>query len=411
MHLKSSNKTLSPYFPARHSLSDTPDVKSADVFQSGEKETPETAPDAGTTYSPFVDDSWTTEPVLDGGEGTLEVDVNNQTTVYSIGPDAEVNYQTTGPPVGANADANYQTIYPVDSDTEVNYQTTGHSISVDDGPQTESYVDIGAPTKYTEPVEPTDINRALEIDEDQIRNIIRVSLEKKANAGQNGGHFSHRVLEIDEEEIRNSIRERVEEANNMDENIVSSFASGRRREEEEGQRTEASMAETYDHGEGYQKFFLKDGNADALMESGWTEEESNGGEVMDRELETEVTTEPDMAGGGEIEDSDAVDWITTQEKGNSENDNNKLSTDGEQSLEEGFDLSIEDEKDDVKEEEKAEETINTQTIGERIMALEREADEIEQFDPEKVEANLKRLEGYFRGGYVGIMKRIVFHKT
>ncbi|XP_063586931.1 uncharacterized protein LOC134764281 [Penaeus indicus] len=386
-----------PETHTRHSPSDTPDVKSADVFQFAETETPENAPDAGTTYSPFVDDSWTTEPVSGGGEGPLEVDVNYQTTVNLI--DAEVDYQTTGSPVGANTDANYQTIYPIDNDTEVDYQTTGHSLSVDDGSQTESYVDIGDPTKYIEPVEPTDINRALEIDEDQIRNIIRVSLEKKVNGGENGGPFSHRVLEIDEEEIRNSIRERVQEANDMDENIVPSFTSGRRKAEEEGgQVSDASMTETYGHGEGDPKFFLSDGNADVLLESGWAEGESNGGEVMDKELETEVTTEPDMAGGGEVEDDNAVDWAATRVKGDGEKDNNKLSTDGEQSLEEGFDSSIEDEKgeiDGVKEEEKAGETINTQTIGERIMALE-EADEIEQFDPEKVEENLKRLEGYFR---------------
>ncbi|XP_047474522.1 uncharacterized protein LOC125028935 [Penaeus chinensis] len=383
---------------ARHSPSDTPDVKSADAFQSAEKETPENAHDAGTTYSPFVDDSWTTEPVSDGGEGPLEVDVNKQTTVYLT--DAEVNYQTTGSPVGANTDANYQTIYPIDSDTEVNYQTTSHSLGVDDGPPTESYVGIGDPTKYIEPVEPTDVNRALEIDEDQIRNIIRVNLEKKANGGENGGHFSHRVLELDEEEIRNSIRERVQEANDMDENILSSFTSGKRKEEGGGgQVTDASMTETYDHGEVDQKFFLSDGNADVLMESGWIEEESNGGEVMDEELETEVTTEPDMAGGGEVDDNNAEGWTATRGKGGGENENNKLDTDGEPSLEEGFDSSLEDEKgeiDDVKREEKAEETINTQTIGERIMALEEEADEIEQFDPEKVEANLKRLEGHFR---------------
>lgn len=352
----------------------------------------------------------------DGGEGQIGVAINNQTTVSLIGPDAEVN-QTTGSPVGANMNASYQmTVYPTDNDTNANYQTTVNSVNGGDWPQTGNSADISDPTEYIEPVDPTDINRALEIDEDQIRNIIRVSLEKTANGGDaaNGGHFSHRVLEIDEEEIRNSIRERVQEANKVDENFVASFASGTPKEEGGEQEREASTGETYNHGEGDQKLFLRDRNSDVLMGGGWSEEESNEGEIMDKDLEPEVTTEPDMAGGGEVEDDNTVDWITTQEKGDSENGDNKFSnTDGEHSLEEGFDVSIEEGKgeiDDEKEEE-AGGTINSQMIRERIMAMEREADEIERFDPEKVEANLKRLEGYFGGGYMGVTKSIVFYKA
>lgn len=340
----------------------------------------------------------------DGGEGQIGVDINNQTTVSLIGPDAEVN-QTADSPVGANTNASYQmTVYPTDNDTNVG-----------DWPQTGNSADISDPTEYIEPVEPTDMNRALEIDEDQIRNIIRVSLEKTASGGEaaNGGHFSHRVLEIDEEEIRNSIRERVQEANKMDENFAASFASGAPKEEGGEQEREASTGGTYNHGEGDQKLLLRDGGADVLMGGGWSEEESNEGEIMDKDLEPEVTTEPDMAGGGEVEDDNTVDWITTQEKRDSENDNNKFSnTDGEHSLEEGFDVSIEEGKGEIDDEkEKAGGAINSQMIRERIMAMEREADEIEQFDPEKVEANLRRLEGYFGGGYLGVMKPIVFSKA
>lgn len=250
--------------------------------------------------------------------------------------------------------------------------------------------------------DPTDLSRALEIGEEQIRNIIRFSLEKKAKGtaeAAQDGHFRRRVLEIDEEEIRNSIRERLQAASKIDNHSVSSFTGGRRKEVDGGGGTEESYSQTLSP---------IDGNASTslLSESEDSEEESNGGEIMDEDSEeVEVTTEADMAGGGEVEDNNEVDWRIAQEQGGDKNASNMLSisegnAEGEQSLEEGFDASLEEGEGWVGDGRGgAGETMDPQTIRKRMMALERETDEIEEFDPEEVEENLKRLEGHFRGGF------------